>query len=121
MRLRHGISSAELALLPSGTASNESLHAEINSWTQSINAMHRSTFQIKLQVIMYREQLVHHMAMSHPFLRKVQESVLWARAVTQPLWIEDAWKRWCGQQHSAAGSKKSVLPLAEQRKKKKLW
>ena len=41
MRLRHRISPAELALLPSGTASNESLHAEINSWTQSIIAMHR--------------------------------------------------------------------------------
>ena len=39
MRLRCRISRAELALLPSGTASNESLRAEVNSRTQSINAI----------------------------------------------------------------------------------
>jgi len=41
IRTRYLISSSRLSLLPTGTTSNESLHAEINGWFRQTVAMHQ--------------------------------------------------------------------------------
>ena len=46
-RLRHALTPRDRALLPSGTASNETLHAQINSWTRSIRSLHQSTLALE--------------------------------------------------------------------------
>ena len=43
VRIRMRFPKKYLPLLPSGTSSNEALHAELNSWNSSTNVMHRST------------------------------------------------------------------------------
>ena len=47
LRVRHAIQPSYRWFLPSGTSSNEALHAEINAWSRSTNAMHRSTLALK--------------------------------------------------------------------------
>ena len=42
-RMRHSLTARERVLLPSGTSSNEALHAQINSWSKSIRNLHQST------------------------------------------------------------------------------
>ena len=53
-RARHAMSNSQIALLPSGTTSNESLHAEINSWTRVNREVHRSTLHLKLNIVFWK-------------------------------------------------------------------
>ena len=39
-----------LLILPSATTSNDALHAEMNGWFRQLQALHRTTLVLKLQV-----------------------------------------------------------------------
>ena len=51
---------------PSGTASKEALRAEINSWSRSVNVMHRSTLALKLLYFRYIKMLTHYLLVQFP-------------------------------------------------------
>ena len=81
IRVRHVMQSSYLWCLPSGTPSNEALHAEISSWTRSINVMHRSTLALKLQYFMYIKALQHDLSTEFPLSRIVSSGMLLDRAL----------------------------------------
>eukprot|EP00439_Symbiodinium_sp_Y106_P017241 s455_g2.t1 len=51
IRLRHSFPRSYLNLLPAGTASNESLHHEINSWFRETQKIHQSSLKMKLRIL----------------------------------------------------------------------
>ena len=94
----------ERGLLPSGTSSNESLHAEINSWTKSIRPLHQSTLRLKLEIMQFGKVLAHHVASCFPTVQQTSEAVLLARAVATDVWTDATWQNCCS-------SAKAPVPL----------
>ena len=115
VRLRHALSQAQLLFLPSGTSSNEALHAEINAWLRTCNSLHRSTLRLKLQLMQYRKLLTHHVATCYPFARVTSESVVLSRACARPTWTVDGWNEWCDEQGRGGVQMKADLPLVRAR------
>ena len=116
LRARHAMSSPERALMPSGTASNEALHAEINSWGTSIRSLHKSTLRLKLCIMHFGKLLAHHVASCYPGIRQTSEAVLLARALANNVWTEKTWKQWCLEQ---GGRAKAAVPLHRSRQKER--
>ena len=118
LRVRHGLTPLERGLLPSGASSNESLHAEINSWTKSIRSLHQSTLRMKSEIMQFGKMLTHHVASCFPTVQQTSESILLARAVGEEVWTEADGRKCCS-------SAKAVLPLhksrQEEAKKVKDW
>ena len=78
LRVRHAMGAPARALMPSGTASNEALHAEIHSWGTSIRSLHKSTLRLKLCIMHFGKLLAHHVASCYPGVGQTSESVLLA-------------------------------------------
>lgn len=76
LRVRHSMSAEDVALLPSGTSSNESLHAEINAWTKPIRSLHQSTLRMKCEIMQFGKVLAHHVASCFPTVRQTSETIL---------------------------------------------
>ena len=115
IRVRHSMSASYLWFLASGTSSNEALHAEINSWTRSINVMHRSTLALKLQYFMYIKVLQHYLSTEFPMSRIVSAGMLLGRALHESLWKYEDWNAWCAEQHTSGRQSKASLPLTTAR------
>ena len=109
LRVRHSLYGHMRALLPTGTTSNEALHAEINVWSRQIQGLHRSTLLLKLQVMQLGKLLSHNVALCHPPLRQTRDNVILARASCAPTWTATSWESFCSTQQKAA------LPLHQQR------
>ena len=114
-RVRHIIPARYLVVLPSGTSSNEALHAEINAWTRSITAMHRSTLLVKLRFLMYRKLQAHYMAVCFPMCSITTEAIVLARSLIKSIWSQDEWIKWCAEQSGQRRQVKESLPLAAAR------
>ena len=115
LRVRRAMTSTYLWFLPSGTSSNEALHAEINSWTRSVNVMHRSTLALKLQYFMYIKTLQHFLSNDFPMSRVVGASMILGRALHESIWSKEDWNSWCAEQHTANVQSKAALPLTRSR------
>ena len=109
-RMRHSLTPAARILLPSGTSSNEALHAQINSWSKSIRNLHQSTLRLKLEIMHFGKLLAHHVCCCYPALRQPSESIVLARSLSYNVWHEDAWKPFC------QGTVKASLPMHEARR-----
>ena len=97
------------AMLPSGTTSNEALHSEVKAWFRQTQAMHRSTLQLKLQILLLGKSLPHYLALRRPTLRQVDSGVLLARAAACSIWSAKTWQMF------AATCQKAILPLSRKR------
>ena len=104
-----------LALLPSGTTSNEALHAEIKSWFLQTQQIHKSTLRLKLVILMLSKALPHALAMQTPTLSQTTSRLLLARASAGSVWSEDAWQCWCDTAVVAEGIEKARLPFNDGR------
>ena len=116
LRVRHAIQPSYRWFLPSGTSSNEALHAEINAWSRSTNAMHRSTLALKLMYFRYIKLLLHYLSVQYPLSHVVSASMLLSRSLHTSLWTRDTWTAWCSEQSSESVPKKAVLTLSSSRK-----
>ena len=115
VRSRRMIPDAYLQLIPSGTAGNESLHAEINSWSKSTQALHRSTLAIRLRYYSYIKMLMHHLASKHPLSHVVTAQMLLGRSLHESNWTNDEWTSWCQEQKEDGAVQKASLPLVAAR------
>ena len=115
MRIRHTISRNHLSFLPSGTSSNEALHAEINSWSRSTNALHRSTLALKLRYFRFIKLLEHYLATRYPMSHVVTATMLLGRSLHESLWLPGTWDEWCQEQQGQGPQAKSALPLVQAR------
>ena len=95
LMVRHGMEPWQRALLPSGTSSNEALHAQINTWTRPIRTMHRSTLRLKQQIMQFGKLLAHQTALFFPTSRQMPEGSLLAQCVGVDVWCEEQWRCWC--------------------------
>ena len=80
---------SDLVLLPSGTSSNEALHADIKTWFAQTQQMHQFTLILKLRVLKYAKQLPHFIARKHPALRQMSSQLgqlLLVRLVAVSMW-----------------------------------
>ena len=116
LRVRHQMDPSYRWFLPSGTSSNEALHAEINSWSRSINVMHRSTLALKLLYFRYIKMLMHYLAVQFPLSHIVSASMMLGRSLHQSLWSGDDWTLWCSEQYSVGVQAKAPLPLTTGRR-----
>lgn len=109
-RLRYRLDAAKLSLLPSGTASNEALHAELNKWVKQTQCMHQETLRLKLQILTLGKLISHNAALYSPTIRQCGPSVVMARSVMKPLWSKADWASWCLTLGNARIDSRSPLP-----------
>ena len=115
IRTRHNVNASYLAFLPSGTSSNEALHAELNSWSRSTNAMHRSTLVLRLRYYRYVKMMQHYLSTQHPLTHVVTAELMLGRSLYRSIWTEEQWRTWCSQQNAEGARKKAALPLCRAR------
>ena len=117
IRIRHSLSARKLSLLPVGTTSNESLHAEINRWFKETQKLHKATLDLKLQILQAGKLLSHNRALYHVSTKQMTHSEVLARATREPLWTMDTWSSWCGILEDAGTARlKADLPFEQSRK-----
>ena len=58
-RVRHSMHQGKVSLLPSGTTSNEALHAEINGWFRQTQQIHQATLTLKLNAMTLGKLISH--------------------------------------------------------------
>ncbi|CAJ1441782.1 unnamed protein product [Effrenium voratum] len=115
LRLRTSMTSAALVLLPSGTTGNEALHAELNAAFRQVQQLHRSTLQLKLNILHLAKLLPHHVALHSPTAKQMPAGHVLARRVGTPLWTTRMWSSWVAEQHASGAVGRCSLPLAAQR------
>ena len=116
LRVRHLMQPSYRWFLPSGTSSNEALHAEIHSWSRSINVMHRSTLAMKLMYLRYIKLLLPYLSVEFPLSHVVSASMLLGRSLHTSLWHGDDWVAWCSEQSTGGVPQKALLTLSTARK-----
>ena len=84
-----------LAFLPSGTASNEALHAEVKSWFLQTQQMHQGTLCLKLSILGLAKVLPHVSAVHHPTISQLSSQLLLARITARSVWSDAVWEDWC--------------------------
>ena len=84
-----------LPLLPSGTASNESLHRELNDAFRSVQILHQATLDLKLLVMTMGKQMSHYSATNLPTTRQLDSRTVLARSSKAPWWTESSWADYC--------------------------
>jgi hypothetical protein len=98
-------------LLPSGTASNEALHAEMNRWFRQTQQIHPATLKLKLRCCGLGKLIAHNSAMYSPTLRQISPAVALARVASAPWWTKSEWIRWCRKLYSKSIIDKANTPL----------
>ena len=114
-RTRQSMHASYSAFLPSGTSSNEALHAELNSWSRSTHAMHRSTLVLRLKYYRFVKMMQHYMSTQYPLTHVVTAELMLGRSMYKSIWTEEQWKAWCSQQNAENARRKAALPLCNAR------
>ena len=120
IRSRRMMNTSHIKLLPSGSMSNEALHAEINAWFRTTNRMHQSTLTFKLKMMLLGKLTQHNNALYHPTSRQLTPGVVLARSLTVEQWTVKKWNAWCRQQRHGKVIKKASLPFTIQKNKERL-
>eukprot|EP00438_Fugacium_kawagutii_P009987 Skav234406 [mRNA] locus=scaffold873:377309:378793:+ [translate_table: standard] len=107
-RLRAALSVKDHLLLPSGTTSNESLHAEMKGWFRETQNLHQATLAIKLDVVHISKLLAHNSSLLSPTARQMPSSHVLARRLAEDLWTNREWACWA---RSVGPKVKAALPL----------
>ena len=121
LRVRHQMQPPSYRwFLPSGTASNEALHAEITSWSRSVNVMYRSTLALKLLYFRCIKMLMHYLSVQFlmrylsvqfPHSHVVSAGMMLGRSLHESLCNEEEWTAWCTDQRSEPVQAKASVPL----------
>jgi len=93
--VRRSLPKTWMTLLPSGTTSNESLHAELNRWWRNSPEQFPTTLELHLRVGHLGKLLAHNSALYSPTLRQVPHDQVLALAVRGVSFGEQGWRSWC--------------------------
>ncbi len=115
IRIRHSMALSECNLLPSGTSSNEALHAEVNKWFRQTQQIHQSTLKLKLTILSFAKLVSHTCAMYRPTLRQMPSSSVLARSLGKSVWTNKSWRVWCQLLVSGRRITRAHLPIQEVR------
>ena len=109
LRFRAGQTAGFLQLLPTGTTSNEALHAEMRGWFRQIQSLRRTTLKLKCKVFQMRKLL-------ELFIARLRDRWCLVKCcfvrLGQSLWRQTGRRRWAQRV-----CVKAVLPLAQERAK----
>ena len=94
LRFRTSLPATDRSLLPTGTTSNEALHAELNNIFRQVQQMHRTTLHLKLSIIRLAKLMTHNSALYSPTCQQLPGSQILVRQVGLPLWTTQAWNSW---------------------------
>ena len=81
MRWRSSQRKSTQILMPSGTTSNEALHAEMRGWFRQIQSLHQSTLHLKCKILLMRKLLEHNTALYSPTARQMPPAQILARSL----------------------------------------
>ena len=95
-RIRHAMRAEYRTLLPSGTSSNESLHAEINRWFRNQPEVYISTLILQLRINWIAKLMVHNAALYTPLLRNHDQGTLLIAIAAKWSFGANAWADWVG-------------------------
>lgn len=109
LRYRHFLPMPVTSSMPSGTTANEALHAELNGWLRQAQQLHRSTLELKLQVLRSSKLLARNTALYSPTARQMPAAHVMARRLGQPLWSANSWSEWVSEQRNADGALAQTL------------
>ena len=112
LMVRARFSPTENVLLPTGTTSNESLHAELNGWFRQTQSLHKSTLEMKLHILSLAKLLSHNASLYSPTARQMLSGHVLARRLGAGLWSSKAWSAWVGNDPTS----KPQLPIEKRRK-----
>ena len=113
LRARRSLPTEYLTLLPTGTTSNEALHAELKTWFLQTQKLHRSTLLLKLHILCLAKMLPHVAALSRPTLRQMGSAKLLSHLAAQSPWgLSSDWNTFTDSDSKG----KAELPLAQKRK-----
>ena len=84
-----------MALLPSGTTSNEALHAELKQSFRQTIRLHQSTMVTKMHVFHWGKLLAFTLARFRPTTRQMPPGEVVARALGSDVFAQAAWERLC--------------------------
>ena len=93
--VRRSLPKTWMSLLPAGTSSNESFHAELNRWWRNSPEQFPTTLQLHLMVGHLGKLLAHNSALYSPTLRQVPHDQVLALAVRCVSFGEQGWRSWC--------------------------
>ena len=119
IRMRHRLPSHVLTLLPSGTTSNEALHAEINGWFRQTQQVYKASLRLKLRIMGLAKLMAHDACLHFPTIRQIQPAAVLARATANPLWTATTWRRWCVQMAEGDRCSKAELPEQANRRRER--
>ena len=93
--VRRSLPSSWMTLMPAGTTSNESLHAELNSWWKNSPEQYPTTLELHLSVGHVGKLLAHNAALYNPTLRQVGHDQVLALALRSVQFQTPEWMLWC--------------------------
>lgn len=111
LRMRARFTKGDNLLLPTGTTSNESLHAEVNNWFRQTQSLHQSTLSLKLRILVLAKLIAHNTSLYSPTARQMSSSQVLARRIGAGLWTQEEWQNW-----ACEGGAKAILPTDQQRR-----
>ena len=136
MIIRRRMSRGRVALMGSGTAPNESLHHEVNTWFRNFPELYPTTLELQLDVGSLGKLLVHNVAMYSPTTRQMRHSEVWPLVYGNLVgFTVDTWANYCSSlvpvlpasspmpkasQPASASMPKASLPGVQRRQQLKL-
>jgi hypothetical protein len=111
-----------LTFLPSGSASNEALHNEANSFFEHLVNVHPATVEQKARLFKTTKLLSHNAALYQPTIGQVRQADVLNRVISvmSPWEVVNSWETWChelnqDEYEDPAYPSKAKLKLADQR------
>ena len=109
-RFLHTLGPNARLLLPSGTCSNESLHAELGGGFEGTVQMHRATLHTRLKAFQLAKLISHNAAFAKPTVSQQRQTVVLHRAVASMSFLSrSAWAAFCALPDAARGGFKDAL------------
>ena len=98
IRVRHNMPVSMVALLGSGTAPNESLHHEVNTWYRNQPEVFPVTLSLELRVARLAKLVAHNAALYRPTLRQMGQADVLLVALQGITVAGPSWGAWCAEQ-----------------------
>ena len=115
--LRSSLPMPMRAVVATGTAGNEALHATMRTAMRQVYDVHRAVLRLKLDLFGHSHQIAHDAAIRAPPLRQMHRYAILARVLGRQLIDEQSWNAQCSAPTTTGLVQKEYNPLAAQRKK----
>ena len=118
-RFMHVLSREDRILMPMGTTTNESLHAEMDSVFRRVQSLHLSSLECRLSVFQMGRLFSHNAALYRPTIRQMRAGAVRVRAAgCTTLFCATVWDQWLKSPPQAGNAYQRALG---ERKRMRDW